>query len=397
MDVFRPDDRQWLTQRVARHPAARRRAGVAAACARAVDQLLRRAVQRPHRRRRLPEPAVADHDRQRLHDQRLPGVQSARRQHQLLCARRRRVADHLRQRRAHRADVVQQQRVHEHKIWFTNSSSSGIHDELPRPASSPSRRSTRTARARLATVGVPFTYTLTIPVLFDPNAAIVVDDQGSQNDLHGVTVWDDLNADGRRSDVREPHGSLARAAACRCTHTFSNVNGLLTFEIDDPGIDVPAGEQFIIELTVVLDDTPANAPGTQFINTAKWDFGRLIEGMFYEPLPGEWGISEPMTIAAPAAHRHEDRAHDARPHAEPRPMGPVRHRRAQHRPDAGVGRHDPRPPARRPDGRHVRSDARDPERAGVRGRRRHAGARQRAARRGHRLHARATATRRSAS
>jgi uncharacterized repeat protein (TIGR01451 family) len=62
---------------------------------------------------------------------------------------------------------------------------------------------------------------------------------------------------------------------------------------------VPAGDQIILELTVVLDDTPANSIGTQFVNTAKWDFGRLIEGVFYEPLPGEWGISDPMTIAGP--------------------------------------------------------------------------------------------------
>ena len=62
---------------------------------------------------------------------------------------------------------------------------------------------------------------------------------------------------------------------------------------------VPASEQFIIEIDVVLQDTPNNAPGTQFINRAWWDFGRLIDGVFYEPLPGEWGITEPLTIAAP--------------------------------------------------------------------------------------------------
>ena len=39
-------------------------------------------------------------------------------------------------------------------------------------------------------------------------------------------------------------------------------------------------------------------PGKQFVNTAKWDFGRLIDGVFYEPLPGEWGVTPPMTIAA---------------------------------------------------------------------------------------------------
>src|SRR5207248_3251172 len=50
---------------------------------------------------------------------------------------------------------------------------------------------------------------------------------------------------------------------------------------------------------VVLSNTPVNAPGKQFINTAKWDFGRLIDGVFYEPLPGESGITPPLTIAAP--------------------------------------------------------------------------------------------------
>ena len=79
-------------------------------------------------------------------------------------------------------------------------------------------------------------------------------------------------------------------------HTFSNVGGLLTF--DNVPI-IPKETQFVIEITVVLEDTPANTPGKQFVNTAKWDFGRLIDGTFYEPLPGEWGISPPLTIAAP--------------------------------------------------------------------------------------------------
>jgi hypothetical protein len=55
-------------------------------------------------------------------------------------------------------------------------------------------------------------------------------------------------------------------------HTFSNVGGVLNF---DGFPIIPAGEQIVIELTVVLDDSPANVVGTQFVNTAKWDFGRL--------------------------------------------------------------------------------------------------------------------------
>jgi len=62
---------------------------------------------------------------------------------------------------------------------------------------------------------------------------------------------------------------------------------------------IPAGSQVVINLTVVLDNTTRNAPGTQFINTATWQFGRLIDGVYYEPLPGEWGITPPMTIVGP--------------------------------------------------------------------------------------------------
>jgi uncharacterized repeat protein (TIGR01451 family) len=81
-------------------------------------------------------------------------------------------------------------------------------------------------------------------------------------------------------------------------HTFTNVGNVLTWD-NIPIVD--AGRQFAINLTVVLDNNPlVNAPNTTFINTARWDFGRLIDGVFYEPLPGENGVSPPLTISGPA-------------------------------------------------------------------------------------------------
>jgi hypothetical protein len=186
--------------------------------------------------------------------------------------------------------------VLEHKIWFTNGSSSKIRQNCqnllipvekidkaipPGPAT--------------AAIGVPFTYTLTLPVLFDPATTTVINTAGSVNDLHGVTLWDDLNATGADLSYVS-HSAYWKDTGEPVTPTFSNAGGSLTF---DNFPIIPAGEQIVLEITVVLEDTPANAPGTQFVNTAKWDFGRLIDGVFYEPLPGEWGISEPMTIAAP--------------------------------------------------------------------------------------------------
>jgi uncharacterized repeat protein (TIGR01451 family) len=183
-----------------------------------------------------------------------------------------------------------------HRIWFTNGSSTTIQEgcqNLLIPVEKITKLNP--PGQNTATVGIPFTYRLVIPVLFDPATGTVINFSGSPNDLHGITVWDDLNATG--ADLTYiSHVAYWLDDGTPIPHTFSNVGGLLTF--DDFPI-VPAGEQFVIEVTAVLDDSPANVVGTQFVNTAKWDFGRLIDGVFYEPLPGEWGISPPMTIAAP--------------------------------------------------------------------------------------------------
>src|SRR5437773_10338138 len=145
------------------------------------------------------------------------------------------------------------------------------------------------------TIGVPFTWTMRIPILFDPATGTVINTQGSVNDLHSITVVDDLNATGvALTYVR--HTVTWLDDGTPVPHTFTNVGNILTF---DNFPIVTAGRQFIINLTVVLNNTPVNAPAKQFINTANWDFGRLIDGVFYAPLPGEAGVTPPVTIAAP--------------------------------------------------------------------------------------------------
>jgi uncharacterized repeat protein (TIGR01451 family) len=186
--------------------------------------------------------------------------------------------------------------VLEHKIWFTNGSSSSIQEGCQNLLIPVEKIDKQTPPGQTtAAIGVPFTYTLTSPVLFDPATGSVINTSGSLNDLHGITIWDDLNATGADLTFLG-YTAYWEDTGTPIPHTFSNVGGNLTF---DNFPIVPAGRQFVIEITVVLDDTPANTPGTQFVNTAKWDFGRLIEGIYYEPLPGEWGISPPLTIAAP--------------------------------------------------------------------------------------------------
>lgn len=181
-----------------------------------------------------------------------------------------------------------------HKIWFVNSSSSGIQPQC-RDLFIPVEKIDKKSPGQFAAIGVPFTYRLTIPVLFDPLGEIVVDDTGSPNDLHSIVVTDDLNATGALLTYVS-HTAIWEDDGTPVPHSFSNVGGLLTFG----GFPLVAAErQMFIDITVVLEDVPANAPGTQFVNTAKWEFGRFIDGVFYQPLPGEWGISLPMTIASP--------------------------------------------------------------------------------------------------
>src|SRR6266850_651567 len=117
----------------------------------------------------------------------------------------------------------------------------------------------------------------------------------SVNDLHSIMVVDDLNATGVDLTYVS-HTATWLDNGTQVPHTFSNVGNVLTFD-NIPIVD--AGRQFAINLTVVLNNTPTNVVGKQFINTARWDFGRLIKNVFYQPLPGENGVSPPLTISAP--------------------------------------------------------------------------------------------------
>ena len=87
--------------------------------------------------------------------------------------------------------------VLEHKIWFTNGSSTSIQEgcqNLLIPVEKIDKQNP--AGQTTAAIGVPFTYTLTMPVLFDPATGTVINSAGSVNDLHSVIITDDLNATG---------------------------------------------------------------------------------------------------------------------------------------------------------------------------------------------------------
>jgi len=208
----------------------------------------------------------------------------------------------------------------DHKIWFANGADYGSGNAC-QDLFIPVETIDKQAPATTAAIGVPFTYTLTLP-------SFQFSGDPSNNDLHTVTLWDELTRAATGADLtfvsikayykgsgapvtlveedlpRTPVGVPYDPLLYSKGGVWSPKN--LSYK---PIPLISAGEQVVVEITVVLDDTLANAAGTQFTNTAKWWFGRAIDvdddgvitypDEFFEPLPGEWGISQPMTIAEP--------------------------------------------------------------------------------------------------
>jgi uncharacterized repeat protein (TIGR01451 family)/fimbrial isopeptide formation D2 family protein len=197
----------------------------------------------------------------------------------------------------------------DHKIWFANSSDYGSGNacqDLFIPVETIDKQNP--AGRTMASVGVPFTYRLTLPSMNWP-----VGDP-SNNDLHSIVLTDDLTATGAdltylgNSAYIVDGGTTTSLGALTLSATSDSKHLEFSYR-DNPALAlISAGSQIVVELTVVLDDTAANTAGKQFVNTAKWSFGRAIDvddsgvidpDEFFEPLPGEWGISQPMTIGEP--------------------------------------------------------------------------------------------------
>ncbi|HET7203172.1 MAG TPA: hypothetical protein VFI92_07355, partial [Steroidobacteraceae bacterium] len=191
--------------------------------------------------------------------------------------------------------------IHNHRLWFTNGTIANsllLHPQCRSLFIPVEKIDKQTPEGQTtATIGVPFTYTLTMPVMWDPFTGEVINDSGSLDDLHGTTIVDDLNATGVDLTYLS-HVAYWEDTGDPVPHSFSDGNGSGVLTFDGFPI-IPATRQIMIDVTVVLRDTANNSPGKTFVNTAKWDFGRLIDGQFYEPLPGESGISPPLTIAVP--------------------------------------------------------------------------------------------------
>src|SRR5210317_621113 len=147
--------------------------------------------------------------------------------------------------------------VQNHKIWFVNGASTQVQEKCQNLLIPVEKIDKQNPPGDAATVGVPFTYRLVIPVLFDAATGTVIDFEGSLNDIHGVVVTDDLNATGVDLSYVN-HEITWETSGAAVPHTFSNVGGQLTFTLD-PSVIIPATQQIYLDIAVVLEDTPTNS------------------------------------------------------------------------------------------------------------------------------------------
>jgi uncharacterized repeat protein (TIGR01451 family)/fimbrial isopeptide formation D2 family protein len=201
------------------------------------------------------------------------------------------------------------------KIWFVNNAQYSPNNSC-QSLFIPVETIGKQTPGPTASVGVPFTYTLTVPVMYDPASGTYYF-QPSANTLSNATIYDDLTAVGAamtyvsntaflvNGGTRTPLGSLtlgatpATLSALGIPASDSTKHIVFSSDFNASLTNIQAGTQVEIQMTVVLDNVPANAVGTSFINTAKWWFGRYIGGVAYNPLPGQSGVSAPMSIAEP--------------------------------------------------------------------------------------------------
>jgi fimbrial isopeptide formation D2 family protein len=134
-----------------------------------------------------------------------------------------------------------------------------------------------------ATIGETFSYQVTVPLA--PHAV----------PLYDVRITDDLAA----SAADLEFVSVTKISGSG-NWTSQNSGTATDLVIEDPanGIDIPAGEQAVIEIAVRLSDTPTNVAGLTFTNTAAYTY-RLADGEPLTERPGDLGTSGPMTIVEP--------------------------------------------------------------------------------------------------
>ncbi|MDO8988390.1 MAG: isopeptide-forming domain-containing fimbrial protein [Sideroxyarcus sp.] len=132
-------------------------------------------------------------------------------------------------------------------------------------------------------VGDTFSYRITVPTIPAANA------------LHDVRILDDLGA----SAADLGFVSVTRVSGTQ-PWTPVNTGTATNLVIEDitNGIDIPAGEQVVIDVTVRVLDTSTNVSGLTFTNTASYTYN-AFNGTPASQLAGAGATTPNMTIVGP--------------------------------------------------------------------------------------------------
>ena len=155
-------------------------------------------------------------------------------------------------------------------------------DGTPLPVGPPSAL-TKANTQPVAAIGEEFSYRITVPSAIYPLP------------LHDLRILDDLGASAADLSFVSVT-KIAGSGAWNPVNSGTPTN--LIIEDTATGIDIPIGEQVVLEITVRLDDTPTNVSGLTFTNTANYTYNRLNDAPA-TMLPGSPGTTQPMTIVGP--------------------------------------------------------------------------------------------------
>ncbi|WP_224983594.1 isopeptide-forming domain-containing fimbrial protein [Geomonas agri] len=141
------------------------------------------------------------------------------------------------------------------------------------------------AQVTSAAIGRPFSYTITVPAVPQPAA------------MYDVRVLDDLSSTATGVDLRFVGVQRVSGPAFTPVNTGSATS--LVIQDSGSGIDIPAGQQAVINVTVLLTNSAANTLGKQFQNTATYTYNG-VNNTPATQASGAPGASAAITVVGPA-------------------------------------------------------------------------------------------------
>jgi large repetitive protein len=135
-----------------------------------------------------------------------------------------------------------------------------------------------------AAIGQPFTYSITVPAVPQPTA------------IYDVRILDDLSSS--VTGVEMSFVSAQRVSGPAFTPVNTGTATNLVIQDSISGIDIPAGQQIVVNVTVVLSNAAGNTLGKQFQNTATYTYDS-VNNTASTQANGAPGASGPITIVGP--------------------------------------------------------------------------------------------------